>query len=280
MDMHVRGDWRWAAAAAGLIGLLVLGLAIVLRFAGLGAAANAAQLVSLAPLIAGVIGWARSRRRVQDPVDDRLVRLGELLRTIAYAQGLTGQDLRARLQGRDRNALDAYLRGTRRAPWDFVTAFLDLVAGDDRWRREVLEGQIRPVWEAASSGHELESGPGQKKPRVHDRRRAGHFNPRHLAVIAVGASIAIIGLGAAASIVPGLSHNSTWTYNLPGSVRYGPVVAGSSIFIGGSDGTVYALAAATGHLHWTMLLEAPSSPIRRLLAELSMSVVTTGWYMP
>jgi hypothetical protein len=143
------GGWRWAAAAV-LVAVLVLGLGFVLRGAGLGAAANVAQLVSLAPLIAGMVGWARTRHTAQARADDLPVALGLVLRTIADAQGLTGEDLRTCLQQWGGDTVDAYLDGTRRPGWDFVTAFLNVVAGDDRLRRELLERRVRQMWNQAA----------------------------------------------------------------------------------------------------------------------------------
>jgi outer membrane protein assembly factor BamB len=145
--MREGSRWRWVVAAL-LVGALVLGLGFLLRAAGLTAAANVAQLVSLAPLVAAVIGWAKARYVGRGPDGHRMVSLSEILRTIADAQGLTGADLRARMP-RWNNDLDAYLDGSRRPGWDFVNAFLDLIAGNDRWRREVLERRIRALWEAA-----------------------------------------------------------------------------------------------------------------------------------
>ena len=93
LSMKVRRlhGWRCAAVAV-LIALLVLGLGFVLRSAGLGAAANVAQLVALAPLIGGLIAWARVRREVQHQRPEQSLSFGELLRNIADAQGLTGRD--------------------------------------------------------------------------------------------------------------------------------------------------------------------------------------------
>ncbi len=44
-----------------------------------------------------------------------------------------------------------------------------------------------------------------------------------------------------------------WAFGFPGAqAAYGqPSVAGNHLFVGSSDGTVYALAADTGCLHWT-----------------------------
>jgi tetratricopeptide (TPR) repeat protein len=59
-----RGDWRWGAAAF-LIAALVLGFGFVLRGTDLGTAANVAQLVSVAPLVAGLVTWSRARRALR-----------------------------------------------------------------------------------------------------------------------------------------------------------------------------------------------------------------------
>src|ERR1700680_1749177 len=49
-----------------------------------------------------------------------------------------------------------------------------------------------------------------------------------------------------------------WAFGFPGaSAAYGqPSIAGTRLFVGSSDGTVYALAADTGCLHWTFKAEA------------------------
>jgi hypothetical protein len=89
--IHVSPQVRSKIRESGLVTVLVLGLGFVLRVAGLGAAANAAQLVSVIPLLAAVINWARIRHGSKNPLHDPPIRLGELLRTIADAQGLTGK---------------------------------------------------------------------------------------------------------------------------------------------------------------------------------------------
>jgi tetratricopeptide (TPR) repeat protein len=60
VNLRGAGLWRWAAAG-GLAAVLVLALALLLHFMGLGAAANIAQLFSVAPLAAAMIGWAFRR---------------------------------------------------------------------------------------------------------------------------------------------------------------------------------------------------------------------------
>ncbi len=49
------------------------------------------------------------------------------------------------------DAVNAYLDGTRLPGWDFVADFLNVITGDERWHRELLERRVRPVWEAASA---------------------------------------------------------------------------------------------------------------------------------
>jgi hypothetical protein len=55
------------------------------------------------------------------------------------------------MQGYDGDTLDTYLDGTQQPDWDFVATFLDVIAGDDRWYREALEQQIRPVWKSSNT---------------------------------------------------------------------------------------------------------------------------------
>src|SRR5215469_3443845 len=153
MGMRGRFGWRRAAAAAVLVALLVLGLGFVLRNAGLGAAANVAQIVSLAPLIGGVVTWARTRRRARPETSEPSITFGEFLRVIADAQGLTGRDLCARMPAWDVAAIDAYMDGRLHPTWGFVINFLDVIAADEPWRREVLERRLRPVWDAIA-GHQ------------------------------------------------------------------------------------------------------------------------------
>jgi hypothetical protein len=54
--------WRWVAAATVIVAL-VLGTGVVLRAKGLGTAANAVQLLGLAPLVATSAGLPHPRRR-------------------------------------------------------------------------------------------------------------------------------------------------------------------------------------------------------------------------
>jgi hypothetical protein len=148
MDGHSRDGLRWVAAAV-VVAALVLGLGFALRAAGLTAAANHVQLVSPTPLIAGLVGWAWTRRRAADTPDELPDGLGQLLRTIADAQRLAGEDLRARLPAL--GGIDMYLNGAQRPGWDFVAAFISVVASDDRRRRGLPERRVRPVWEEAAA---------------------------------------------------------------------------------------------------------------------------------
>jgi hypothetical protein len=75
-------NWRWIIAAV-LIAALVFGLGAVLRTAGLGVAANVAQLVSLAPLLVSLAGWSRSRQSAAAASQgNRPVKLGSQSETV------------------------------------------------------------------------------------------------------------------------------------------------------------------------------------------------------
>jgi hypothetical protein len=150
---------RWAAAVA-LVVLVLLVIGLVLKTQGLPGAANAAALVSLIPLGAGLAGWARNRRGAQDQADEGTADLGQWLRTIADGKGLTRQDLRARMQGWSGEQVDAYLDGARRPEWAFMAAFIAVVAGREPWHREALERMIRPVWNASDAAARSKDGAG------------------------------------------------------------------------------------------------------------------------
>ncbi len=151
MTWRGRGDWRWVVAAL-LIAALVFGLGFILRASGLSTAANVAQLVALAPVVVGLANWPRAGQVAKHGAgNDPSASQGESLRTIAYARGLTGQDVKKRLANWDGETIDAFLDGTRRPSRDFVTAFLDVVAGDDPWHRELLEQRLRTVWQGAEA---------------------------------------------------------------------------------------------------------------------------------
>ena len=142
-------DWRWAAVAV-LLTALVLSLALALRASGLSGAANAATVVSLAPLVAALVSWPQRRRSTPMRVRDT-GQFGDQLRVIADARDLTGQDLRDQLSAWDGSDVDAYMTGAALPKWNFVEAFLDLISPYDRWHREMLERRLRPIWEQSSA---------------------------------------------------------------------------------------------------------------------------------
>ena len=142
--------WRWATASC-LIAALALGLGFILRAHGLSDAANTAQIVSLVPIVFGIVSWARIRHSARVSHESPSISLGEiLLHTIADAQGLTGRDLRQLLYRWDGDDVDAYLNGEKHPDWRFVTDFLNIIAPKEEWRRELLERRVRPVWDAAT----------------------------------------------------------------------------------------------------------------------------------
>ncbi|MGO9221628.1 MAG: PQQ-binding-like beta-propeller repeat protein [Streptosporangiaceae bacterium] len=42
-----------------------------------------------------------------------------------------------------------------------------------------------------------------------------------------------------------------WSYTTGGQVHFSPAVAAGTVYVGSDDGKVYALDAATGHVHWS-----------------------------
>ena len=122
MAWHGRDDLRWVTAAL-LITALVLGLGLMLRAAGLGAAANVAQLVSLAPLIVGLANWTRPRQStthsphsivayatLADILADHELRLGEVQPTAEAVRNEIDNRLRdMRLDAVDDKS-DSYMR--------------------------------------------------------------------------------------------------------------------------------------------------------------------------
>ena len=62
--------------------------------------------------------------------------------------------------------------------------------------------------------------------------------------------------GLAAADVPSL--NVKWAFGFPGELSADgqPSIAGGRVFVGTQSGTVYALSAATGCVHWTFTADA------------------------
>lgn len=172
--MSKRSGWR-SVIAAVLVLVLALVVGFILRFAGLSAAANIAQLASVIPLAAAAIRWLVARRGAQGKAGEVSGTLGEVLGTVADVNRLTGQDLRARLHDWGGDEVDAYLSGTRWPGWDFVVAFLDVAGGDDKWVRDSLEKRLRQAWIAGAGDQMSNAGPegraagdGSVMPEIRD----------------------------------------------------------------------------------------------------------------
>ncbi|GAA3413500.1 WD40 repeat domain-containing protein [Streptosporangium vulgare] len=143
------GAARRRLVFAAVVGAgLVLGTGFALRAGGWSDAADVVQVISGAPLLVALAAWAARGR--QAPAE-RWTELGELLEIIAEADGLTRERLRRELPDWEEEAITAYLQGSRRPEWAFITAFIALIAQGDDWRLEVLERRIRPVWEAGDT---------------------------------------------------------------------------------------------------------------------------------
>ncbi|TDD27802.1 GAF domain-containing protein [Actinomadura sp. KC06] len=78
--------------------------------------------------------------------------LAKVLRDIADGRGVTVRAL-AEVMPYARATIAQNLNGSRRPSWDFVSAFLNACAGRDDHSRLVLEGRVRPLWEAADPAH-------------------------------------------------------------------------------------------------------------------------------
>ena len=114
-------------------------------------------------------------------------------------------------------------------------------------------------------------GAGEKTARAPRPRRGGRTIRRRPVIIATAIGTAAIGLVIAIIIsvtpstpgtpgTPGTSGTSgtpvapggslRWVYTTPNQVDSRPVVVGGVVYVGGFDGKMYALDAATGHARW------------------------------
>jgi outer membrane protein assembly factor BamB len=107
---------------------------------------------------------------------------------------------------------------------------------------------------------------------------AGRAARRRAGIIAVAAGVAVACLVTALTVLSGRPGTPTrprasatpaapsatvrWTYDSGYAVVSGPAVAGGTVYVGFSDGTVSALDAATGRLRWADTTEGAvgSSP--------------------
>jgi hypothetical protein len=140
------GRWLVAGAVVGGI-LLAVGLALHSR-GGWGAAANVVTVMAVVPMIGAVLKFAQGKQRPSERKVSREIDLPGLLRDLAETHYIGRPQIQAAMPAWD---ADAFLAGTRPLTWDFVSAFLDVLAGGDRDIREGLEHFVRRVWKAARS---------------------------------------------------------------------------------------------------------------------------------
>jgi outer membrane protein assembly factor BamB len=107
---------------------------------------------------------------------------------------------------------------------------------------------------------EPSSGPGEETLLKPGHRRG---ISRRTILIGTGAAMVVIGLITAIIIVlmqpaqpappapPAPPARWSYTVGLTGLIASSPAVAGGTVYIGSSDGNVYALDAVTGHLRWS-----------------------------
>jgi len=160
---------RLGAALAAILAIALVAVVFVM-VKGLAAGAAAAAVIAVAaPFIGKIWHWAASRDEAPEHTVEREVDPRELLRTIATAHGLGADDLRAALRD---GQTGAYLAGTRLPSWEFVSAFLDVIADQDEATRSELEDLFRPVWQAV----EAAMGSGSPGPaEIQVTGRAGHW---------------------------------------------------------------------------------------------------------
>ena len=216
----------------------------------------------------------------QQRADDQQAGLNNLLRTIADEQGLTLEEVSARLPGWNDDLVEANLAGLGRPEWDFVGAFLDAIAGPDRDRREMLERRVRAAWEATTlpgqdRTERQELAPSRERRHSRGLWLVGQLIQRHWVIVSIGAVTTIIGVIIAIIIVTGPSKSSIvtgpsnsansarcampktsgtphvrWVCTTGSWIVSSPVVVGGTVYIGSGDHKVYALNAATGKLRW------------------------------
>jgi hypothetical protein len=94
--------------------------------------------------------------------------LASVLRDVMDSHALTLRDLEEQMPYA-RTSIAVRLNGESRPEWRFVASFLAICAGSDRQAAAVLEGRVRPLWEAAAPGrvHRIPPAlPGQLPPDV------------------------------------------------------------------------------------------------------------------
>ena len=101
-------------------------------------------VLSVIPIIGVVLATAKAQQGSPGQVS-REVDLPRLLRDIAERHGVRRGQIRAALTGWD---VDGFLDGTRPLQWDFVKAFLAVIAAGDRNVRKALEHLVRSAWDA------------------------------------------------------------------------------------------------------------------------------------
>jgi PAS domain S-box-containing protein len=89
-----------------------------------------------------------------------VIELASVLRDLADSHGRTVRSLEA-LMPYSRTTISARLNGESRPSWEFVRQLLEACADGDRHAAALLEGRVRPLWEAAAPART-----GQRTPAV------------------------------------------------------------------------------------------------------------------
>jgi hypothetical protein len=103
-------------------------------------------------IVVGLALYGMGSRDNQGNTARALSELGTRLRTMSDTRGLTAEDVSARTGTWSPVDVGRYLAGTVLPDWEFVKAFVQIVAGKTRAHRLLLERELRPLWEAAGGG--------------------------------------------------------------------------------------------------------------------------------
>ena len=158
MSRQRRVGWGLVAAASAL-GVLMLGLAFLLRTADLANLAYAAQVVGVFAVFAPLVASAFSQKDQsvdarRDQPNARQDPFADALRTLTQRYQISRSELRKRLTKWNEDAVDSYLDGTDFPSWEFVVELLRLI-NVGPWRRRKLAQELRPDGRLANLPHLL-----------------------------------------------------------------------------------------------------------------------------
>ncbi|MEU4231691.1 PQQ-binding-like beta-propeller repeat protein [Nonomuraea sp. NPDC026600] len=214
MKWRAWDGWRWIIVTA-LIGVLTFALGILLRSGDLATAANIAQLISLLPIVAALIGWAGQSRG--SPDGDEIGARSQEPSGASETRG-SGAAAPVRKEGR---------RFSLRMAVAIVATLAIALAGF-----QTFQLLSRPEPWTRTTGDAVQSSPAEADGVVYVGSDDGK-------VYALDARTGHI----------------NWTFTTGGPVHTRPDVANGVVYIASRDGKVYALSATTGKIRWTYVTQ-------------------------